>query len=97
MANDTNTQARALTFSAIGRDFQLITLTSVIANLVTLYIVSIGTEAKLATSVVIISILIFALLSGINTVLVNGVIVVENGLHNGNRPGRVLRGPGYDL
>ena len=34
---------------------------------------------------------------GINTVLVNGVIVVENGLHNGNRPGRVLRGPGYNL
>ena len=34
---------------------------------------------------------------GINTVLVNGVIVVKNGLHNGNRPGRVLRGPGYDL
>jgi N-acyl-D-amino-acid deacylase len=34
---------------------------------------------------------------GINTVLVNGVIVVENGLHNGNRPGSVLRGPGYDL
>ena len=34
---------------------------------------------------------------GINTVLVNGLIVVENGLHNGNRPGRVLRGPGYDL
>ena len=35
--------------------------------------------------------------TGINTVLVNGIIVVENGLHNGNRPGRVLRGPGYDL
>ena len=34
---------------------------------------------------------------GINTVLVNGVIVVKNGIHNGNRPGRVLRGPGYDL
>ena len=34
---------------------------------------------------------------GINTVLVNGVIVVKNGLHNGNRPGRVLRGPGYNL
>ena len=34
---------------------------------------------------------------GINTVLVNGVIVVKNGLHNGNRPGRVLRGHGYDL
>ena len=34
---------------------------------------------------------------GINSVLVNGVIVVENGLHNGKRPGRVLRGPGYNL
>jgi N-acyl-D-amino-acid deacylase len=34
---------------------------------------------------------------GINAVLVNGVLVVENGLHNGNKPGRVLRGPGYNL
>jgi N-acyl-D-aspartate/D-glutamate deacylase len=34
---------------------------------------------------------------GINSVLVNGILVVENGLHNGNRPGRVLRGPGYNL
>ena len=34
---------------------------------------------------------------GINTVLDNGVIVVENGLHNGNRLGRVLRGPAYNL
>ena len=34
---------------------------------------------------------------GVFAVLVNGVIVVENGLHNGNRPGRVLRGPGYNL
>jgi len=34
---------------------------------------------------------------GVSAVLVNGVIVVENGLHNGNRPGRVLRGPGYNL
>ena len=32
---------------------------------------------------------------GIYSVLVNGVIVVENGVHNGTRPGRVLRGPGY--
>jgi N-acyl-D-amino-acid deacylase len=32
---------------------------------------------------------------GINSVLVNGVIVVENGAHNGSKPGRVLRGPGY--
>jgi len=34
---------------------------------------------------------------GIDAVLVNGIVVVENGLHNGNRPGRVLRGPGYNL
>ena len=34
---------------------------------------------------------------GVDAVLVNGVVVVENGLHNGNRPGRVLRGPGYNL
>jgi N-acyl-D-amino-acid deacylase len=32
---------------------------------------------------------------GIYSVLVNGVIVVENGAHNGNRPGRVLHGPGH--
>jgi len=32
---------------------------------------------------------------GIYSVLVNGVIVVENGAHNGNRPGRVLQGPGH--
>ena len=32
---------------------------------------------------------------GINSVIVNGKVVVENGAHNGNRPGKVLRGPGY--
>ena len=32
---------------------------------------------------------------GIHSVIVNGVIVIEEGAHNGNRPGRVLRGPGY--
>jgi len=32
---------------------------------------------------------------GVNSVIVNGTIVVENGVHNGNRPGKVLRGPGY--
>ena len=32
---------------------------------------------------------------GIHSVIVNGVIVIEEGVHNGNRPGRVLRGPGY--
>ena len=32
---------------------------------------------------------------GIHSVIVNGVIVVEQGVHNGNKPGKVLRGPGY--
>jgi N-acyl-D-amino-acid deacylase len=33
--------------------------------------------------------------SGIDYVLVNGVIVVENGVHSGKKPGKVLYGPGY--
>ena len=33
--------------------------------------------------------------AGVDFVLVNGTIVVEKGNHNGNRPGRVLFGPGY--
>jgi N-acyl-D-amino-acid deacylase len=32
--------------------------------------------------------------SGISVVLVNGVIVAENGEHTGARPGQVLYGPG---
>ena len=32
---------------------------------------------------------------GVNFVLVNGIIVVKNGIHNGKRPGRILYGPGY--
>ena len=32
---------------------------------------------------------------GVHSVLVNGVIVIDQGVHNGNKPGRVLRGPGY--
>ncbi|MCI5107682.1 MAG: D-aminoacylase [Pseudomonadales bacterium] len=33
--------------------------------------------------------------TGMDTVLVNGEIVVRNGQHTGARPGRVLHGPGY--
>ena len=59
-------QARALTFSAIGRDFQWVASIVVISNLVTLYLVSSGTSAKLATSVMIITSVIFALIAGLN-------------------------------
>ena len=33
--------------------------------------------------------------TGVHHVLVNGVHVVANGQHNGAKPGRVVRGPGY--
>lgn len=33
--------------------------------------------------------------TGVVSVIVNGILVVEDGLHNGNRPGRVLFGPGH--
>ena len=33
---------------------------------------------------------------GVISVIVNGEIVIDQGVHNGNRPGRVLRGPGYN-
>jgi dihydroorotase/N-acyl-D-amino-acid deacylase len=32
---------------------------------------------------------------GVNTVIVNGSIVVQGGVHTGARPGRILHGPGY--
>lgn len=32
---------------------------------------------------------------GVSSVIVNGVIVIDQGIHNGNKPGKVLRGPGY--
>ena len=31
---------------------------------------------------------------GIHYVIVNGEVVLDNGVHTGSRPGRVLRGPG---
>ena len=33
--------------------------------------------------------------TGMKFVLVNGELVVEDGVHNGSRPGRILHGPGY--
>ena len=33
--------------------------------------------------------------TGVRTVLVNGVAVVENGRHTGAKPGRIVRGPGW--
>ncbi len=37
-----------------------------------------------------------ALADGVRFVIVNGQVVLEDGKYNGARPGRVLRGPGYD-
>ena len=59
-------QTRAITGSAISRDFQWITFTSVIANLVTLLIISSGTEARIAVTVIVITTLVFALIAGLN-------------------------------
>ena len=33
--------------------------------------------------------------TGIDYVLVNGMVVIEEGKHNGNKPGKVIYGPGY--
>jgi N-acyl-D-amino-acid deacylase len=35
--------------------------------------------------------------SGIDWVLVNGVVVIDHGRHTGAKPGQVLRGPGYGM
>ena len=55
MDNSEDRQARATIFSAIGRDFQLITMTVVISNLVTLTLISIDSTAQLAISAVVIT------------------------------------------
>ena len=59
-------QSRAMTGSAISRDFQQVTFIGVISNLVTLYIISEGTEAIIATSAVIITTAVFVFLAGNN-------------------------------
>ena len=33
--------------------------------------------------------------TGVQYVVVNGELVVSEGIHTGRRPGKVLRGPGY--
>lgn len=33
--------------------------------------------------------------TGIESVLVNGVVVIDRGQHTGAKPGHVLRGPGW--
>ena len=66
MDNLVDRQARAINFSALGRDFQLITMTVVISNLVTLTLISIDSSAQLAISAVVITTLLFALIAGLN-------------------------------
>ena len=61
-------QARAITGSFIGRDFQLITFTSMLSNLVTVYIISVGTSAVIPVSILIVGTLIFALIAGLNQI-----------------------------
>ena len=68
MDNLVDRQARAINFSALGRDFQLITMTIVISNLVTLTLISIDSSAQLAISAVVITTLLFALKAGLNQI-----------------------------
>ena len=62
---ETDRQARAIMGSTIGRDFQLITFTSMLSNLVTVYIVSSGTNAIIPVSILVIGTLIFVLIAGL--------------------------------
>ncbi len=61
-------QTRAITGSFISRDFQWINFTSMVSNLVTLYIVSSDTKAIVPVSIVIIGTLVFALIAGLNQI-----------------------------
>tara|TARA_Y100000991_G_C21956017_1_gene342118 strand:+ start:962 stop:1351 length:390 start_codon:yes stop_codon:yes gene_type:complete len=65
---ETDRQARAIMGSTIGRDFQLITFTSMLSNLVTVYIVSSGTNAIIPVSILVIGTLIFVLIAGLNQI-----------------------------
>ena len=69
MDNLVDRQARAINyFSGFCRDFQLITMTVVISNLVTLTLIGIDSSAQLAISAVVITTLLFALIAGLNQI-----------------------------
>ena len=59
---------RAITFSAIGRDFQLINVICIFANVVTLSLICTGNVAVVPLSIVIIGTLVFALIAGLNQI-----------------------------
>ena len=61
-------QTRAITFSAIGRDFQLINVICIFANVVTLSLICTGNIAVVPLSIVIIGTLVFALIAGLNQI-----------------------------
>ena len=61
-------QTRAITFSAIGRDFQLINVICIFANVVTLSLICTGNVAVVPLSIVIIGSLVFALIAGLNQI-----------------------------
>tara|TARA_B100000925_G_scaffold237922_1_gene186724 strand:+ start:975 stop:1340 length:366 start_codon:yes stop_codon:yes gene_type:complete len=61
-------QTRAILFSAIGRDFQLINIICIFANIVTLSLICTGNIAVLPLSIVIIGTLVFALIAGLNQI-----------------------------
>ena len=61
-------QTRAMTFSAIGRDFQTINIICMFSNVVTLSLICTGNIAVVPLSIVIIATLIFALIAGLNQI-----------------------------
>ena len=61
-------QTRAISFSAIGRDFQLINVICIFANVVTLSLICTGNVAVVPLSIVIIGTLVFALIAGLNQI-----------------------------
>ena len=61
-------QTRAISFSAIGRDFQLVNVICMFANVVTLSLICTGNIAVVPLTIVIVSTLVFALIAGLNQI-----------------------------